>query len=188
MFAILKQFRPEKNGFLALAFPLALISFIMAATSYSLPVAGTTGDWAGNPRIVDLTDQSPLSRMVQLKGSLIARSHDNTVTDLVLTVANTAGSEPIDLAANSFVVSYHDQHQRVTNLPWTWRFQGKDDGDKILESEELLQLTIRLSATPQVKLDANTPFVIELSPPQGAALTIQRTTPRQLDPIVDLDS
>ena len=187
MSAIVKQLRPEKFGFLAFAFPLVLISFIIAAMNNSLPAFGTPATLAGDARMIDLTNQLDSNRMVQLKGSLIARSQDNTVTDLVLTVANTPGSEPIDLRADSFVVNYHDQHQQATNLPWASRFQGQDDGDKILEEGELLQLTIHLSSTPHLTLGTKTPFVIELHPPHGATLTIERTTPVQLDAINDLD-
>lgn len=188
MIGILKQMMRERFNLLMIACPLALLPFILTTFSSSPPVFGIQRTSVADSRVVKLTDPAAVDRMLQLKGSLIARSHDNAVTDLVFTVTNTEGSQPINLAASPFTISYHDQHQRFTNLPWTWRFQGQNNGDKLLQSGELLQLSIPLSAIPQVTLGSNTAFVVEITPPQGAILSIQRTTPANLAPIIDLDS
>jgi archaellin len=187
MSLLLKRLTDERISVLVIVFPIALLPFILAVTSYVPSMIGAHEDRAGDYRIVQVTDLSNANRMVQLKGSLIARSHQERVTEFILTLSSTAGSEPINLDAKPFVITYQDQHHRVRDLPWSAQFQGEHNGDTLFEENELVQLTIGLSDAPSVNLGPNTPFVLELSAPQGLLLTIQRRTPLQLAPIVDLD-
>jgi archaellin len=59
------------------------------------------------------------------------------------------------------------------------------DGDELLDKGELVEITLDLSSltTP---LGINTQFSVEMKPPKGAALSIQRTTPPYFDQVMDL--
>jgi len=62
---------------------------------------------------------------------------------------------------------------------------GKNDGDSLLETGELAQIDVNMKAiTPT--LGANTTFAIEVKPPQGGVLVLERTTPPALDTVMDL--
>jgi len=113
------------------------------------------------------------------------------------------------------VVSYADEDQRLLDIPWTIQFIGKSNGDNLLEDGEKAEVTVWLldrdtsvaiTATDSVAymdgtgdgggaggidssgtpLTKSTRFIVELTPQQGAPLTIQRTLPPGLRQVMNL--
>ncbi len=129
---------------------------------------------------------------------------------LVFTVANVLGGEPIDFStttdadddgilsdesskSHKVIISYSDEYQQVTDLAWTKTAIGKDDDDNLLEDDEKFQITVDLSyinnhaGSDSEKLGTNRTFTIEVKPPKGAVLTIERTMPAKIKTINQLD-
>jgi flagellin-like protein len=86
--------------------------------------------------------------------------------------------------AHKVIVYYNDEYQALTDLAWTAEPVGKDDGDSILDSGEKFQVTVDLTYVNQnsgvwstSKIGNNQTFTIEVKPPTGAVLTIERTMP-----------
>ncbi len=126
--------------------------------------------------------------------------------------ANSSGTDPdVDASAKQVtVISYRDQDQFLADVPWTVSYLGDDDGDGLLENNEKAEITVWLlnrdhgvasvssadSATVMssrgITTAANAPvvngeFTIEVKPPSGAVLNIQRTFPSQFDTVMDLN-
>ena len=59
-------------------------------------------------------------------------------------------------------------------LTWTMAFVGNSDADWLLEEGELAQVTVPISATNNLTLNANDEFMIEVKPPQGGVVPIMR--------------
>ncbi|MBC7337324.1 MAG: flagellin, partial [Clostridia bacterium] len=59
------------------------------------------------------------------------------------------------------------------------------DGDDLLEARELAEIVVDLSDL-STGLGVNTEFVIEVKPPTGGVLVIERTTPPRLEQVMDL--
>jgi flagellin FlaB len=125
------------------------------------------------------------------------------VTTVVITATNAVQGEPIDLTApgdsdndgiadsdseHLMIISYTDKNQLVRNLYWTKTFRGKEDGDDLLESGETVEITVSLKgladATPLVR---DLKFSINLKPPIGAAIVIQRVMPAVIDIVMPLE-
>ncbi|MDD5127429.1 MAG: hypothetical protein PHR43_04980 [Dehalococcoidales bacterium] len=138
---------------------------------------------------------------------------DGTIKQITFTVANVLHGEAIDFTIpsvpasatglanatsnNVVVISYIDQYQRVDDLYWTVTKLGKDDGDDLLEDQEKFQITVGadtagagagnlIDALTNTDLGPNTKFSIEVRPPVGAVLVIERTTPPRIDTIMNL--
>ena len=114
------------------------------------------------------------------------------------------------------IISYSDELQRLPNVPWSANFIGDHNGDTLLEEGEKAEVTIWLldrdnslvvTADNSVAYtDGNTAngggsggltaantlitksrrFVIEMTPAQGAPLTVQRTLPPGLRQVMNL--
>ena len=133
------------------------------------------------------------------------------ITEVVFTLANAAGGNPVDFTTpteitctqlatttsqHKVVIGYRDTNQLVKDIAWLREFVGKSDGDNLLEDGELIKITVPLSPTLALThcttasgldwLEANTTFVIEVKPPTGSTLRIERKTPAYLDPVNDL--
>ena len=98
-----------------------------------------------------------------------------------------AGGEPINVdAANAtkvVVISYRDSTQQENNLDFTVDFIGSDDNDLLLEDGELAEFTVDVS---DMDLPANRAFTLEVKPPTGSVIAINRTTPAALQAVMEL--
>ena len=129
---------------------------------------------------------------------------NEAVREVVLIIANAVNGEPTDLTETAdsnnngllsdetrnhvVVISYVDQNQRINDIAWTKQWRGSNDNDDLLELNEKAEITIDLTAVYKGSnpLGANTEFAIEVKPPKGSVLNIERTTPANLDEIMNL--
>jgi len=125
--------------------------------------------------------------------------------------ANDSGTDPdVSSGAESVtIISYSDKSQFLNDLPWSVAWLGNNDGDTLLEDNEKAEITVwlmhRINGTAitaaggidwsttggitgsGTTLTTNDEFTIEVKPPTGAILNIQRTTPSQFDLVMDLN-
>ena len=147
---------------------------------------------------------------LQPKGAIIAEESiftADSVDNIKFKLTNSAGANAVGLAPSTTVVTYSDQNNFVNavytctgnaNIPFLtadvptvccdnlvgW---GQDwilgTGDNV-DPGEILEITLNIR---RLGLGANTPFKIEIIPGQGEVITIERTTPPDIRPIMDLD-
>jgi len=107
---------------------------------------------------------------------------------IVFTVANAVAGKPIDLAPtpnNVTVISYSDRNTYVPNVNWAVDFVGQNDGDYLLEMGEQAQITVSLGFL-DTPVGPNSEFGLQVKPPHGSVITIERTIPANIDAIMDL--
>ena len=140
---------------------------------------------------------------MELKGSVILTATlgtTGTVSAIAFQVANAAGGESIDLTPGKTLIKYTDDTQSkmfVTDSAsngFTASGLGDADTDKLLERNEVYELKLTgLDSTGTGNnnltntLGVNKTFSLEVIPPRGAVLYIERTTPIYLDTTVSLD-
>jgi flagellin FlaB len=181
----------EEKGFTALETAIILMAFIVVASVFAFTIlsSGMTSTEKSKKAIAE--GMSEVQGSLELRGSVIATSSDDTnVEDVIFCLANVAGGEAIDLtsgaSSRTLVIDYTDAVTHTTDLTWTVDFQGYTDGDNLLEDRELAEITVPLSSTNGITLDANKNFVIELKPQKGGVLPIERTTPPEIEAAMDL--
>ncbi len=113
------------------------------------------------------------------------------------------------------VISYADRNQYSSDVPWTIEFLGNSSNDFLLEVGEKAEITVWLLsrdysvanvsaanatvgwvpdargahgilATGGTLLTPNDLFTLEVKPPQGSVMTLQRVVPVRLDTIMGL--
>ena len=112
------------------------------------------------------------------------------------------------------VISYSDENQYMPDVPWTINFVGKNNGDNLLEQGETAEITVWLmdqntgtsiTASSSIALMdgsgdgggaggigaanllvKNRSFSIEMKPPRGAIISLDRTTPPSLKTVMQL--
>ena len=198
-----KMHRGEK-GITGLETAIILIAFVVVASvfAYTVLSAGIFSSQKGKEAIYSGLAEARAS--VTLKGSVVAMDidSDEDVDELVFVVATALEGEAIDFtmptditpldgladigSQNVCVISYSDQTQRLDDLNWSFIPLGKDDGDNLLEPGEKFQITIDLTAVDG-DIITYTTFSIEVKPPKGSVLVIQRTTPGVVDDVMILN-
>jgi len=181
----------REEGITALETAIILIAFVVVAAVFAFTIlsAGTFTTERGKEAIYE--GLSEVRGALELRGSVIARgiTSTNVVSDVVFTLANVAGGEPVDMSTDERVViiEYRDSNQRVSIDNWSVRWLGYSDGDNLLESRELVEVTVPISGNVSTDLGPNTTFVVEVKPPKGSVLSIQRTVPSVIDAVMDLN-
>ena len=201
---LLEKMHRDQRGITGLETAIILIAFVVVASvfAYTVLSAGIFSSQKGKEAIYSGLEEARASLI--FKGSVVAQDtdSDNDVDQLVFTVASALEGEAIDLTAptdttpadgladddssNVTVISYLDQTQRVDDLDWAASALGKDDGDNLLEPGENFEITVDLSAMDS-DIVTYTTFTIEVKPPKGSVLTIERTTPGVIDDVMILN-
>lgn len=185
----LLKLRRDESGQAALESAIILIAFIVVATVFAFTIlsAGSASVERGEGAIYEGIEGVQSSMAV--RGAVIAEGAAGAVNSVVFTVGLNANGNPIDLdstaGANTVIIGYRDNAQFENEIPWTVAWVGNNDGDTMLEAGELAEITVDLSALGTA-LAANTEFTIEVKPPTGAVLNVNRTTPVSVETIMEL--
>ncbi len=181
------RFNKDENGQTALETAIILIAFIVVASVFAFAIlsAGSASTEKGQQAIN--AGLSGVQSSMAVKGSVIAKGASGSVTSVIFTVALVSGGDPVDLtsaaASRKVVIGYRDATQFINDVDWTAKFIGANDGDNMLEDGELAEITVDVSSA---SLANNTPFTLEVKPPTGAVLSINRTTPASVEAVMDL--
>ena len=181
----------DEEGITALETAIILIAFVVVASvfAFSILSAGTFSTERGKEAV--FAGLSQVRSSIELKGSVIATASitgtGGTVDDVIFTIANAVGGEPVNLNTTDrvVVIDYRDSTQMTSVNDWTLIWKVRADSDDLLEAGELAEITVPLDTLTNT-LGINTDFSIEIKPPSGAVLNIQRTTPAYLESVYDL--
>jgi len=183
----------DEQGITALETAIILIAFVVVAAVFAFTILSAGTYSTEQSREAVYAGLEEVQGSLETRGSVIANGNtvSDTVTSVVFSVANVAGGEPVDFNETNkvVVVEYRDSAMRQADATWTGSFIGDNDGDTLLEEREILELTITIPITAGASgngLTTNETFVIEVKPPQGSPLYIQRTVPSNIDTIMDL--
>ena len=205
----------DEKAFTGLEAAIVLTAFVVVAAVFSYVVLGAgffTSDTA-KQTIHTGVDQATSS--VELIGDVVAygcNSSDGVTTGtldgikyLVVTVALTAGQNPLDIGNgdDATIISYTDENvyyndlynnsiysdrTNVASLSWT----GTNDSDDMLEYGEKAEITIpiwddsSLTNVSAITLNEGDRFTIEIKPSKGAVLPITRTIPAEIKTVTNL--
>jgi flagellin FlaB len=187
----LKRLHNDESGLSALETAIILIAFIVVASVFAFAIlsAGTASTERGQEAIYAGLEEVQSS--MEIRGAVIGTDEggSGSVQSLVFTVALVSGGDPLDLTSDAasrvVTIGYRDNLQQVNNLDYAVAFIGANDADTLLEGDELAEITVDLSGLTTA-LGPNTEFTIEVKPPTGAVLNIQRTTPAAIEAVMEL--
>lgn len=188
---LLKRVVRDEAGITALETAIILIAFVVVASVFAFTIlsAGTFSTERGKEAV--FAGLSQVRSSIELKGSVIATSSvtgtTGTIDNVIFTIANAVGGEPVNLNTDDrvVVIDYRDALQMTSIDSWSLTWKVRADNDDLLEAGELAEITVPLDTLTNT-LGINTDFSIEIKPPSGAVLNIQRTTPAYIEVVYDL--
>jgi len=165
---------------------IAIMAIACMATAGLL---GYTGFSSGDNTVsVYGTDNSDA---LELRGAVFAKcGADNEVDEIVFTVAIPEGASPVNFAAppnNVVKISYTDEQQQISDIPWKAKEYVAGDNDTILEPGETFLITGSLGKILKHDLEAAITFIVEVRTPDNEVLAIKRIIPENLAPIMNLE-
>jgi len=185
-----RRLRGSEDGITGLETAIILIAFVVVASVFAFVVlsVGLFSSERGKETVYSGLQKTRGN--IELRGSIVADTNGTSVTSLVLYLGNAAGGDPVNLdpaaTVNKTVMAYIDDTTSVPDLTYTVNWLVGDT-DNLLEPGELAEVTIDFAAAG-VTVGNNQTFTVEVRPPLGAYLVIQRTMPAgtSLESVVNL--
>jgi|FLYL01.1.fsa_nt_gi flagellin FlaB len=192
----------REDGITGLETAIILIAFVIVASVFAFVVLSTGLFSAERGKETVFAGLEKARGNLEVRGGISAIDGDsdgdidsqdgadaNTNSDdyVVFNLANAAGGFPVlvdpNATSNSVVINYVDAQARVADASFAvTEIQG--DGDNLLENGELFEVTTYIPTGSS--LVTNETFTLEVVPPQGGTLLIERTMPPDLDVVMDL--
>jgi flagellin FlaB len=200
MRVLTKLYKNEK-GMTGLETAIILIAFVTVAAvfGYAVLSAGLFSAERGKETIY--AGLAEAKSNLEVSGSAIGKSDNATqyLKSIYFSLKNAAAGSPIDLtpcngtanAANKCVISLVTKSDYLSNVKWTKTAVGNDNGNNLLEQGEQYEILVDLTDlgdnnTLSENLTVNQSFSLQVKPAIGSTITIQRTLPPALEPIIDL--
>lgn len=202
--AILQRLRsvlPGQRGITGLETAIVLIAFVVVSSVFAFAALSTGLFSADKAKDTIQAGLAETRGSMELKGSVVLTASttgtSGVVSNIAFQVSNAAGGEAIDLTPGKTIIEYNDDGQSKVfdaSTGFTVTAIGDADSDKLLELREIYEINlINLNSTGSSKnqltntLGTNKTFSLEIIPPRGAVLSIERTTPVFLDTSTSLD-
>jgi flagellin FlaB len=188
----------NQQGITGIETAIILIAFVIVASVFAYVVlsAGLFSTQKAKEAIHAGLDEARST--LEVKGNMYGRMVGSVLTQVSFTVATTTGGDMIDFTppsagniTNKVVISYSDAYQMFSSLNWTLTKLNTDSADNLLDSNELFLITVDLTPISANVTDDKKPgpyhkFSLEIKPPVGAVLIMERTIPARVDEIINL--
>ena len=183
------DFLKNENGFTGLEAAIVLIAFVVVAAVFSYVMLGAGFFTTQKSQEVVHTGVMQASSSIALSGDVIVTSaKEGNASNITFYVTNTAGGTSVDL--DKTVITYTDNDDFVTKdyggkgpdtgtNGWQYTAIIFEDGhdNNMLEKGEKYRIVITLGDFGATEPAVNEAVKIEIKPPEGAVLIIQRTMP-----------
>ena len=185
----------DQQGITGLDAAIITISFVVVASVFAFAALSTGLFSTDKAKETVKAGLAEARGSMVLKGSLVATAAvtggSGTIESLTFQVTNAASGEPVDMSVGNTIIRYTDRYQTV-NLDASGDFTatqlGSGDGDAFMELGEVFEINIpNLTTELTTDLSTDETFTLEVVPPKGAVLYIQRTLPNSLETITTLD-
>ncbi len=184
----LNRLMKDERGITALETAIILIAFVVVAAIFAFTVLSTGTFLTERSKEAAYAGLQEVRGSMELKGSVVL---ENSGAEAVFNLATVAGGASVDLS--KVKVTYRDS---AANTDLTYSAStGSTSGNwvstqppantatvQILSSGNLAKIRVYLATTQT----ADHTFALEIKPPTGGVLQIERTCPAQIDSVTDL--
>ena len=187
----IKRMDKKRSGLTGLETAIILIAFVIVASAFSFAVLNLglfTTQKTGEVMQAGLEETLA---SIETAGAVVAKSSGGSITEVVIYVKSSVGKGEVDMRPGKLVISYRDKavfreniYQDNSTTTIVYRVTG--DGDTVLEYGEVWAVKFNVSTIPGASLGPNDIFSVEIKPPQGSLLKVERRLPPSFDPVMDL--
>lgn len=188
----------KEQGITGIETAIILIAFVIVASVFAYVVLSSGLFSTQKAKEAVHSGLQEARSTVELKGNVLGKMEGGVLTEVYFTLGTPPSGDSVDFTdtssanfSNLVIISYSDAYQVFPTVNWTMTKLNTNTTDNLLDANELFQITVDLScvsanATEEQKPGAYHKFQLEVKPPIGAILVIERTIPARADPIVNL--
>ena len=170
----------NEHGITGLESAIVLIAFVVVAAVFAFVVLSTGLFSSERSKETVYAGLAKTRGSMELTGGVLATSNGTQLTNITFDLTLAAGGDQVNLdpssTSNRTVMRYSDAAVKNNNLTYTTTVIT-GNSDKLLEPGELFEIGIALSQDNTIVIGTNKQFTVEVQPPAGSYMVVQRTTP-----------
>jgi flagellin FlaB len=189
----------KQKGITGIETAIILIAFVIVASVFAYVVlsAGLFSTQKAKEAIYSGLEEAKST--IEIKGNMYGSTDNGILQEVYFTLASTTAGDTIDFTppnsanySNLVVISYTDQYQMFPSVNWTLTKLNSNGDDNLLDRNELFMITVDLRCVsanvtdPKMLPGPYHKFDLEIKPPVGAVLVLERTMPARSDVLVNL--
>ncbi|MBI4305946.1 MAG: hypothetical protein HY678_06460 [Chloroflexi bacterium] len=229
--------RRSQRGITGLETAIILIAFVLVGSVFAFTVLSSGVHASEQSKTQIRAGLRDIQNTLRLKGTTIGFAGKVGTNDVLykvmFTVTAALPNEGVDLtppytandsgldpdvstgAAYVTVISYLDRDQYFADVPWTVRYVGSSNGDNVLDSNEVAEISVWLLDRDNSKTTSQNDsvaymngttdgggnggitssgktvgrgkeFTLEVRPPKGQVISLNRTLPDSVTTVMDL--
>lgn len=186
-----RKIRDKQEGITGLETAIILIAFVIVASVFAYVVLSAGLFSSQKVKVAVNAGVGSTMSTIELKGNVVAKMESSVVTELYFNVGIPAAGTPVDFtptsnSTNTVVISYFDADNMIPTVNWTIQKLSTINADNLLDPMELFQVTVILPNTGNLSIGPYDSFSLEIKPPDGPVLPIERTVPGRVNQYVNL--
>jgi len=181
----------EERGITGLETAIVLIAFVVVAAVFAFVVLSTGLFSAERSKETVYAGLAKTRGSMELTGGVIADSNTTQILDVKFDLTLAAGGDAVNLnptdPSNRTVIAYIDNNYVNKNIGYSTAVVT-GNADSLLEQGEMIEVTVDFTVDTNIVITTNKNFTLEVKPPSGSYLVIQRTTPASIgQSVIDLN-
>jgi flagellin FlaB len=169
----------DERGITGLETAIILIAFVVVAAVFAFVVLSTGLFSSERGKEAVYAGLAKTRGTMELSSSVVAGSNGTNITTVDFDMTLAAGGDSVNLdptaTTNRTVISYIDNATVINDLAYT-ATPITGNANTLLEPGELIRISIDLAGAG-LTVGTNTTFTLEIKPPTGSYMVLQRTTP-----------
>ena len=172
----------NEHGITGLETAIVLIAFVVVAAVFAFVVLSTGLFSSERAKETVYAGLSKTRGTMELTGGVLATSNQTKLIALTFDVTLAAGGDSVNLdpasTTNKTNIRYNDGAVKISAMTYTSTVIT-GNSDKLLEAGEMFEIGIDLTAAANLTavINENETFTLEIQPPSGSFMILQRTTP-----------
>lgn len=179
----------DERGITGLETAIILIAFVVVAAVFAFVVLSTGLFSSERGKEAVYAGLAKTRGTMELSSSVIAKSNGTNVTTVDFDIVLAAGGDSVNLdpaaTTNRTVISYIDNATVINSLTYT-ATPITGNANTLLEPGELIRISIDLLAAGAT-IGTNQVFTLEIKPPTGSYMVLQRMTPPSFQAVNNLN-
>jgi flagellin FlaB len=180
-----KRLHSNEQGQAALETAIILIAFVVVAAVFAFTILSAGNSSTDKGKAAINAGMQSVESSLAVKGAVIGKgTAGSNITSVVFTIAVSSSSAPIKMSDITFNYRDTSQSTNITASDITWDklvTAGTTSPTDTLMAGEQVEVTVST-----LNITSSTPFTIEVKPPVGAVLQINRTAPAAISTVNDL--
>jgi flagellin FlaB len=186
-----RRIREREEGITGLETAIILIAFVIVASVFAYVVLSAGLFSSQKAKEAVTAGLQATMATVEVRGNVIVKMESSEVTEIYFCVGIPAAGSSVDFNPPSenispLVISYMDAENILPTCNWSLEKLTMINTDNLLDHNELFRITVQIPSTGNISIGPYDSFSLEVKPPDGPVMILERTIPGRVSQYVNL--